>query len=35
MSRPAGLQLILWVFCEGDTNGVTQAIHKERSNANG
>lgn len=34
-NRPAGLQLKLWVFCEGDTNGVTQTVHEERSNANG
>ena len=33
--RPAGLQLKLWVFCEGYTNGVTQTVHKERSDSNG
>ena len=32
---PAGVQLILRVFSEGDSNGVTQAIHEQRANANG
>ena len=35
MDRPAGLQLILRVFCEGDADGVTQAIHEEGADADG
>lgn len=34
-NAPAGLNLKLWVLCEGDSDGVAQAIHEQGANADG